>query len=85
MGRTVGVREGHRLIETSDHPDGKQKKGCQCPLDCLDRISRGPSTATVTSCPFHDVIDLVGTALCRAMDFICDPWGYHGWEVHLLH
>jgi hypothetical protein len=19
-----------------------------------------------------------------AMDFICDPWGYHGWEVHLL-
>jgi hypothetical protein len=21
---------------------------------------------------------------CSAMDFICDPCGYHGWEVHLL-
>jgi hypothetical protein len=28
-----------------------------------DRITRCPSTATVTSCPLHDVIDLVGTAL----------------------
>jgi hypothetical protein len=21
---------------------------------------------------------------CSAMDFICDPWGYYGWELHLL-
>jgi hypothetical protein len=21
---------------------------------------------------------------CSAMDFICDPWGYYGWNVHLL-
>jgi hypothetical protein len=22
---------------------------------------------------------------CSAMDFICDPWGYYGREVHLLY
>jgi hypothetical protein len=26
-----------------------------------------------------------GDADCSAMDFICDPWGYYGREVHLLY
>jgi hypothetical protein len=33
---------------------------------------------------FHLMAIGCHTADCSAMVFICDPWGYYGWDVHLL-
>jgi hypothetical protein len=60
--------------------------------DLQDRKERNMTGSGGEFCENYDLLgqmqeekeSLDAKNVCSAMDFICDPWGYYGWEVHLL-
>jgi hypothetical protein len=58
-----------KSLKSPNRPSGIAYDGSGCEMD-----SRRWDGRAAESC-----------GKCSAMDFICDPWGYYGREVHLLY